>query len=92
MLYWGIIKKSCVEGFSKFFFGRSSWESGPFKFKKQWGAVPEEMNYNIYSKSNNANNIQNNYSSQYGFFRKCWRKMPVPLANFFGPQIIKRIP
>ena len=40
LLYWSVLEFACRQGFRVFDFGRSSPDSGTFKFKAQWGAAP----------------------------------------------------
>ena len=40
LLYWELLRYGCEQGYSVFDFGRSSADSGTYRFKKQWGAQP----------------------------------------------------
>ena len=39
LLYWEMIRWGCKNGYQRFDFGRSSPDSGTYRFKKQWGAT-----------------------------------------------------
>ena len=41
LLYWEMIRWGCKNGYQRFDFGRSSPDSGTYRFKKQWGAKEE---------------------------------------------------
>jgi FemAB-related protein (PEP-CTERM system-associated) len=43
LLYWETIRTGCREGFRYFDFGRSTWGSGTYRFKRQWGAVESPL-------------------------------------------------
>ena len=43
LLYWETLRSACIEGFQRFDFGRSSRNSGTYRFKRQWGAVEEPL-------------------------------------------------
>ena len=43
LLYWETIKQACAEGFARFDFGRSTRQSGTYRFKRQWGAEEEPL-------------------------------------------------
>ncbi len=45
MLYWQFLKFSTDHHFPAFDFGRSTPGEGTFRFKKQWGAVPEDLHW-----------------------------------------------
>jgi FemAB-related protein (PEP-CTERM system-associated) len=38
LLYWHTIRLACSAGFRRFDFGRSTRDSGTYRFKRQWGA------------------------------------------------------
>src|SRR5262249_47821529 len=40
LLYWECIAAAANAGLREFCFGRSTEDTGPHRFKKQWGAVP----------------------------------------------------
>jgi FemAB-related protein (PEP-CTERM system-associated) len=37
LLYWETIRAACADGYRRFDFGRSSPDSGTYRFKRQWG-------------------------------------------------------
>ncbi|HZS35087.1 MAG TPA: FemAB family XrtA/PEP-CTERM system-associated protein [Methylomirabilota bacterium] len=45
LLYWEAIRWACEKGFVRFDFGRSSPGSGPYRFKRQWGAAVEPLHW-----------------------------------------------
>ena len=50
LLYWDAIQYGCKEGYRTFDFGRSSVGSGTFEFKKQWGAQPLALHWQMLAK------------------------------------------
>ena len=92
LLYWGVIKSGCEEGYKYFDFGRSIYDSGTFRFKKPWGAEPEQLCYQYYlcNMKNMPDTSQSNPKRQR--FVKFWRKLPIRLATTAGPLIRKGIP
>jgi FemAB-related protein (PEP-CTERM system-associated) len=44
-LYWTFLKFAADNGYKLFDFGRSTPDEGTFRFKKQWGAVPEHLHW-----------------------------------------------
>lgn len=91
-LYWAAIKRACEQGYRHFDFGRSSWDSGTFRFKKQWGAAPEQLVWQYYlNKERDVPQISPD-NPKYKTAIRLWKKMPMPLANLLGPRIIKNFP
>ena len=43
LLYWETLRHACVDGFRRFDFGRSTRDSGTYRFKRQWGAEEEPL-------------------------------------------------
>ncbi len=51
LLYWNFLKFASDNGYDKFDFGRSTPNEGTFRFKKQWGAVPEYLHWAEFNSS-----------------------------------------
>ncbi len=91
-LYWSVIKRACEKGYEYFDFGRSSWDSGTFGFKKQWGAPPEQLVWQYYlNKVREVPRISPE-NPKYRMAVRLWRKMPLWLANVVGPRLIRNFP
>ncbi len=92
ILYWEIIKRGCLKGFKKFNFGRSSWNSGTFNFKKQWVKEPTQLFWQYYL--NNVKELPelNPESPKFSLGIKLWKKLPLAWANFLGPRIVRNLP
>ena len=43
LMYWEILKFATDRKCTQFDFGRSSKDSGTYRFKKQWGAEPKQL-------------------------------------------------
>jgi FemAB-related protein (PEP-CTERM system-associated) len=92
LLYWEAIKGACEDGAKVFDFGRSTRDSGPYRFKEQWGAQPLELKwYGISLRGDTLPDVNPN-SPKFRTLVSCWQKLPVPLANFLGPWITRSIP
>lgn len=90
-MYWEVIRQSCISGGTYFDFGRSSPDGGTFKFKKQWGAKPKELHWKYFVRKGEVPDVNPN-SGKFALAVKCWQKLPLPVANFFGPHITKMLP
>ncbi len=88
LLYWSFLEYAADNGFKRFDFGRSSPDSGTFRFKKQWGAEPQPVFW--YSDKKDRNGTTKKGSIRQ-WAENTWMKLPLVVANFFGPKIRKYI-
>lgn len=87
LLYWEAIRRACLHGAQRFDFGRSTVDSGPYHFKKQWGAGPVQLYY-CYYPGDRGTETFNPHDRKYRLCVRLWRLMPVRAANAIGPRII----
>jgi FemAB-related protein (PEP-CTERM system-associated) len=92
LLYWEAIKYACEKGLKYFDFGRSSWNSGTFTFKKRWGAQPKQLHWQYWLRQGSELPEVNPDNPKYGTAIKIWQKLPVPITKLIGPRIVKYIP
>ena len=91
LLYWTAIKQAVLDGASEFDFGRSSPDSGPYRFKAQWGSKPLPLHW-YYSILQGEIPDVNPNSAKYRLLVQCWQRLPLPMANALGPWITKGLP
>jgi FemAB-related protein (PEP-CTERM system-associated) len=86
LLYWRTIESACAEGFRHFEFGRSTRESGTWRFKKQWGAEEEPLFW--YRIPIGAPRLA---SSSVGadVLARMWQRLPLAITRQVGPHIRK---
>ena len=93
LLYWHMLKSATDKGCEKFDFGRSSFGEGTYRFKKQWGAIPVALDWNIHGREADAS--QSYGDSGESRLRRiaefAWKRLPVPFANAIGPRIRRHI-
>lgn len=90
-MYWELMRRSCERGYKCFDFGRSKYGSGSFDFKKHWGFEPEPLSYEYMLQHGNSMPDRNPLSPKYLMLTKAWQKLPLPVANFVGPYIVKNL-
>ena len=94
MLYWSLLEYATDYGCQQFDFGRSTIGEGTFKFKKQWGAKPVELDWKTYPEVIN-NAVKEGGLHQSGSLRQTaeniWRKLPLPLTIQLGSRVRKYI-
>jgi len=89
--YWELMRRSCERGLRVFDYGRSKVGTGPFSFKKNWGFEPQPLHYEycLYKRDSIPQNNPNN--AKYKLFIEAWRRMPIGLANWLGPHIVRNL-
>lgn len=90
-LYWAIIEKACRDGRAYFDFGRSSEDSPTYRFKIQW-AQPTPLAWQYHLAAGGEPPRVSPQNPKYRLFIGVWRHLPLPLANFLGPKVIKNFP
>ena len=79
-------------GFRVFDFGRSKKGTGPYSFKKNFGATEHPMPYEIMlvNRLDMPNFTPTN--PKFDLAAKVWRKIPLPVTKMLGPQLIGLFP
>jgi FemAB-related protein (PEP-CTERM system-associated) len=88
-LYWEVMRRAAVRGYRRFDFGRSKAGTGAFSFKKNWGFSPEWLEYEFHFLPGETMPDKNPLNPKYSLFIETWKKLPLPVANFIGPWIIR---
>ena len=91
-LYWMQMRRAAERGCTHFDFGRSKLGSGPYHFKKLWGANPSPLTYRIWLGHGDSLPDVNPNNPKFAAFVSMWRRMPLPLANRIGPMIAGNFP
>jgi serine/alanine adding enzyme len=91
-LYWAVIEYACNNGYKFCNMGRSTKDSGPYNFKKQWGGEPRQLYWQYYL--NKGNQVPNLSPSNLKFSRaiSIWKRLPLRLTQIIGPLISRHIP
>ncbi|MEO1201370.1 MAG: FemAB family XrtA/PEP-CTERM system-associated protein [Pseudomonadota bacterium] len=89
LLYWTVLEAAIRDGYDVFDFGRSTVDSGPHRFKKQWGATPETLNWHYWLRDGDDLPQLNPSNPKFALATAVWRRLPVGLANLLGPRIVR---
>ena len=89
--YWELMRRACARGLKVFDYGRSKLGTGPYAFKKNWGFEPKPLHYEfcLYKRDSIPQNNPNN--AKYKLMISTWRRMPLALANWLGPFIVRNL-
>lgn len=89
--YWELMRLACQRGLKVFDYGRSKQGTGSYAFKKNWGFEPETLHYEycLYKRDgipqNNPSNVK------YKFLIETWRRLPLGVANWLGPFVVRNL-
>ena len=91
-MYWELLTRSIQNGVAAFDFGRSTVDSGTYRFKAQWGAVPHQLHWHYWLPAGAPVPKLNQSNPKYARAAEIWRRMPLWCANALGPYIIRNLP
>ena len=91
-LYWSALQFAIQQGSAVFDFGRSTLDSGTYRFKKQWGAQPLQLHWHYWLKGGGELPRLNPSNPKYRLAVAAWQKLPLPVANWLGPHLVKNLP
>ena len=89
--YWELMRSACARGLKVFDYGRSKLGTGPYAFKKNWGFEPTALNYEycLYKRESVPQNNPSN--AKYKLMIETWRKLPLGVANWLGPFVVRSL-
>jgi FemAB-related protein (PEP-CTERM system-associated) len=91
-MYWEMLKLSVARGARAFDFGRSTVDSGTYRFKAQWGAQPLQLHWHYWLPAGAAIPKLNQSNPKYELASKAWRRLPLWGANLIGPWLVRSLP
>ena len=92
LLYWEVLRYAIESGYARFDFGRSTVDAGTYKFKRQWGAEPQQLHWHYWLAEGGEPPKMNPDNPKYAMAIKAWQKLPVPVANLIGPRLVRNLP
>lgn len=90
-MYHQMLLRAMGRGSHEFDFGRSSEDSGTYRFKKQWGAQPRPTVWHYHVRHGDVASMRPD-SPRNRRRVAAWKKLPVWLTRRIGPVIVKGIP
>jgi FemAB-related protein (PEP-CTERM system-associated) len=89
--YWELMRRAAARGIRLFDYGRSKQGTGPYAFKKNWGFEPTPLHYEFCLYKRDAIPQNNPNNAKYKLMISVWRRMPIGLANWLGPFIVRNL-
>ena len=89
--YWDLMRRACARGVKLFDYGRSKQGTGPYAFKKNWGFEPTPLRYEyrLYKRDSVPQN--NPANAKFKLMIEAWRRMPLGIANWLGPFVVRSL-
>lgn len=92
LMYWESLKRAISRGSTVFDFGRSTRDSGTYRFKRQWGAEPVPTYWHYWLPDGGPLPRLNPSNPKYAMAIAAWQRLPLWLANGLGPHIVRNLP
>ncbi len=89
--YWELMRRSCARGCKVFDYGRSKQGTGPYNFKKNWGFEPTPLHYEYRLYKRDAVPQNNPANAKYKLMIETWRRLPLGVANWLGPFVVRSL-
>ena len=88
-MYYQVMCHAAAKGYTWYDFGRSKNDSGPYKYKKNWGMEAKPLHYYYHLvKAKELPNLSPN-NPKYKLFINLWQKLPIKVSQFIGPFLSK---
>jgi len=91
-MYWELLSYAIRSGAHAFDFGRSTVDSGTYRFKAQWGAEPKQLHWHYWLAADAPLPKLNPSNPKYARAAALWRRLPLWCANLLGPHIVRHLP
>ncbi|WP_248925654.1 GNAT family N-acetyltransferase [Paenibacillus hamazuiensis] len=86
-MYWEAVRFGIRSGMKHLDLGRSQTGSGTYKYKEQWGAVAQQLNYCVYDGGAGRHSAPD--KEKLGFFIEMWKVTPGFVTDYVGKKLIK---
>lgn len=86
-MYYELMCHARRQGCTRFDFGRSKTNSGPYHFKRNWGFTPEPLAYATWTAPGCPARDADPTSANHQALIALWKRLPLALANRAGSWI-----
>lgn len=87
--YWELMRRAAARGTRIFDYGRSKQGTGSYSFKKNWGFEPTPLHYEYKLYRREAVPQNNPSNKKYKLMIEAWRRLPIGVANWLGPFVVR---
>jgi len=92
LMYWNILCFAIEREYRFFDFGRSSKDSGTYRFKKQWNAKPKQLHWHYWLPEGETLPALNPSNPKFALMITIWKRLPLFITKLIGPGIVKNLP
>jgi FemAB-related protein (PEP-CTERM system-associated) len=92
VLYWEMLRHTCLQGHARFHLGRSTAESGAEQFKSRWNAETEQLHWYFHRRDGGAMPALNVDNPKYRLAIAVWQRLPLWMTRLAGPPLARLIP
>lgn len=89
--YWELMRRACERNIKIFDYGRSKIGTGSYEFKKNWGFTPEPLFYEFTLLKSSDIPRNNPSNKKFKYLIAGWKKLPINVANYLGPLIVRNL-
>ena len=89
--YWELMRRASERGVRVFDYGRSKRGTGSFDFKKNWGFDATPLAYEFHLLKRETIPENNPLNPKYRAAIAMWRRLPIRVANFLGPHLVRNL-
>jgi len=90
-LYWQVLQDAGAEGARFFDFGRSTEDTGTYRFKKQWNATPIPLIWSSFDRDGAPTPERHLNSQNNRTLARLWSRLPETVATRLGPLIRREL-
>ncbi len=91
-LWWELIKFAAQSGMNTFDFGRSKKGTGAYAFKKKWNPKITDLDYQVLLVKRLTPPNFSPANPKFGLATRAWSCLPLWLANWAGPRVVRWFP
>jgi FemAB-related protein (PEP-CTERM system-associated) len=87
LLYWDTLRNACTGAVRRFDFGRSTRDSGTYRFKRQWGAEEEPLFWYTIPLRQRPGTAGPGAGRRAQLAVAAWQRLPLSVTRHVGPRI-----
>lgn len=88
LLYWSLLAHCADNGIRQFDFGRSTFNEGTYRFKKQWGALPQPLHWTRLDQQGQLTELNTSQDTTpgklTGWLIQVWGRLPLSITIKIG--------
>jgi FemAB-related protein (PEP-CTERM system-associated) len=92
LMYWTILEWAIQNGYKSVDFGRCTRGSGVYEFKRHWGCQERVLHWYYWLEEGRPVPELRPENPKYRLATNVWKRLPIGVANFLGPRIVRSIP